>query len=274
MTSNNLEIYNRKEVADQYAAMDYLTPCEKSLFDEFIKPGSAILDLGVGGGRTTPYLFSRASRYIGVDYSAEMVSRCQKKYPDCQFMLADASDLKTLESVSFDAVVFTFNGIDYVIPDEARNRCLAECWRVLKPNGVVVFSSHNARAIFVRPAWNRDRVRRTAERVAGGGRVARHAIYCVLNIAAASRACFRALWGSVRRIIARLPQRAFWKGRGLMLDPVHGGLLTHYSTPDHVRAEINNHGFNVTKVLPNDHPNEPHRYSTDWFYYVCVKSDC
>ena len=39
----------------------------------------AILDLGVGGGRTTPHLSSIAARYVGADYAAEMVARCQDK---------------------------------------------------------------------------------------------------------------------------------------------------------------------------------------------------
>ena len=52
----NLPVYNRSEVAAHYASLDYLSPCEKALFDEFLKEGDAILDLGVGGGRTTGLL--------------------------------------------------------------------------------------------------------------------------------------------------------------------------------------------------------------------------
>lgn len=272
MFSKNLEIYSRQDVADHYAAMDSLTPCEKSLFDEFIKPGSAVLDLGVGGGRTTSYLSSRASRYVGIDYSAEMIRRCQKRFPDREFILADASDLKALESTSFDAVVFAFNGIDYVIPDDARRRCLGECWRVLKPNGVLLFSSHNARAILVRPAWSRDHVRQAAERIGGDVRAASRAAFYVLNVTAALRACLRAVWESARRVVVRLPERAFWRGEGYMVDPVHGGLLTHYSVRDLVTAEMRQHDLKLVKVLANDYPSVSRSYSTDWFYYAFVKS--
>jgi len=76
-----------------------------------------------------------------------------------------------------------------------------------------------------------------AERSAAGDGLAHQATYRFLNAAAGLRACFRALWGSARRVVARLPRRAFWRGDGFLLDPVHGGLLTHYyaavkSTPD------------------------------------------
>ena len=272
MNSTNFQIYSRQDVADHYAAMDYLTPCEKSLFDDFIQRGAAILDLGVGGGRTTPYLSSLASRYIGVDYSTEMVRRCQQKFSDREFVVADASDLKFLDSASLDAVVFAFNGMDYLVPDEARYRCLEECRRVLKPNGVLLFSSHNPRAIVVRPEWNRDHVRRVSDAIGGSSPLVSEASFFLLNIAAAVRALFRAAWRSAGRIAARVPKSAFWRDDGYMLDPVHGGLLTHYSAPDRVKAELQKHEFSLARVVANDYPRRPHAYVTDWFYYACVKS--
>jgi len=65
----HLKVYSAPEIVAQWAAMDSLTACEQLLFDTYLRPGMAILDLGVGGGRTTPYLSAIASRYVGVDYS-------------------------------------------------------------------------------------------------------------------------------------------------------------------------------------------------------------
>ena len=73
-TVTNLQTYDAPEVAAHYAALDYLTPCERVLFETYVRSGSAILDLGVGGGRTTAYLANRASRDVGVDYAPAMVN--------------------------------------------------------------------------------------------------------------------------------------------------------------------------------------------------------
>jgi len=62
MNAANREIYNRPGVAAHNAVLDYLTPCERHLFDFHTKAGAAIPDLGVGGGRPTPSLSSKASR--------------------------------------------------------------------------------------------------------------------------------------------------------------------------------------------------------------------
>src|SRR5271167_1848328 len=129
----NIPIYNAPAVAEYYAGLDYLTPCERLLFDEYLRPGMAILDLGVGGGRTTAYLSSIAARYVGVDYASEMIAACRKKFPQIEFETENASDLSRFATLSFDAVVMAFNGIDYVIPDESRFHALREIRRVLKP---------------------------------------------------------------------------------------------------------------------------------------------
>ena len=79
--ASNLQAYRDPKVVSHYAALDYLTACERLLFDTYLKPGMAILDIGVGGGRTTPYLSQKAARYVGVDYSEEMVQSCRRKFP-------------------------------------------------------------------------------------------------------------------------------------------------------------------------------------------------
>ncbi len=96
----NFQTYDAAEVAAHYATLDYLTPCERVLFETYIPPGSAILDLGVGGGRTTSYLANRASRYVGVDYAAAMVKVCRGKFPGLEFVVADAANLSIFPDAS------------------------------------------------------------------------------------------------------------------------------------------------------------------------------
>jgi ubiquinone/menaquinone biosynthesis C-methylase UbiE len=268
MGVSNLQVYNKPDVASHYAVLNYLTPCEQVLFDLYIKPGAAVLDLGVGGGRTTPYLSRDASRYVGVDYASEMIRACRRKHPALEFVEAEASDLSVFAAGSFDAVVIAFNGLDYVIPDEKRVLCCKECYRVLKPGGILLFSSHNPRSIYVRPTWNRERVQAVAQAFSGGSGFMGKPAVLVLSLAAGTRAFLRAGWESLRRVTARIPSRAFWRGEGYLLDSAHGGLTTHCWIPDRVVAELQKQQFRIERVLGDDYPHASGEYTTDWYYYV------
>jgi len=264
----NLAIYSRPEVAAHYAALDYVSPCERLLFDRYVQSGTRVLEIGVGGGRTSGYLAQRASTYTGVDYSAEMIAACRRRYPGLSFEQVDAIDLSCFPDGCFDAVVFAFNGIDYLAAD-ARARCLAECRRVLSTGGVLIFSSHNPRAILVRPSWNRERVRAIAASV--GSSTLGLCAHAVLTVAAVLRATVRAVWATVRRTVQRVPTRAFWQGEGTILDSVHGGLFTRCAIREKVVGEVQRAGLSVREVRGDDYPATSGTYFTGWYYYVCSK---
>ena len=269
----NLHIYNKLEVAEHYASLDYISPCEKVLFDEFLKQGDAILDIGVGGGRTTPHLSRLASRYVGVDYAPKMVAACQRKFPQLEFLVANATNLALVDDRTFDSVVMAFNGMDYLIPSESRRRCLAETHRVLRKGGVLIFSSHNPRAIFSRPAWNRKKVEEVAERLAGRRKWLLEPARLILLCLRVAAAVLRAGMASVLRSLRRVRSRAFWSGDGYMVDPAHGGLLTHYSAPKRVIGELEQHGFRCLRFAGDDYPRQSRAYVTDWYYYVFQKAE-
>src|SRR6202451_1491041 len=98
-----------------------------------------------------------------------MIRRCRNKFPQLEFVVTDASDLSMFSDASFDAIVIAFNGLDYVLPEERRWQCLRECHRLLRAEGVLIFSSHNPRALLVRPDWNRERLRALARRLVSAG---------------------------------------------------------------------------------------------------------
>lgn len=268
----NLEIYERQDVAAHYAALNYLTPCERLLFETYIPQGSAILDLGVGGGRTTPYLADLASRYVGADYAARMVDACKAKFPHLEFRVADAADLSMFADASFDVVVFAFNGIDYVLPDNRRQGCLQHIHRILKPKGCAIFSSHNPRSVIVRPSWNKGRLRRIARQYFAGRNALYRLAYTFLTATRAILAVGQALIATAKKSLDRIPKRRFWLGVGTQLDPAHGGLLTHYATPERVIEECAAFHLQPARILGDDYPRWSHLYFTDWYYYVFTKS--
>jgi SAM-dependent methyltransferase len=89
----NLEQYNSPGNVETYVRSTGLMPVEDHLFGRHVPPGSDVLDIGVGGGRTTPALSARAGRYVGIDFAPAMVEACQARFPDLEFAVGDAADL-------------------------------------------------------------------------------------------------------------------------------------------------------------------------------------
>ncbi|MBU2986876.1 methyltransferase domain-containing protein [Saccharophagus degradans] len=148
----NHSFYNTPEIVEGYAQETHLQAPEESILSELIAELAQlkVLDIGVGGGRTTLHLAGRCMAYTGVDINQNMILACEQRFRNwpCNltFSIADARTLETLEDNSFDLVLFSFNGIDYVNHQD-RIRAFASIYRVLRPGGYFVFSSHNTNCI-------------------------------------------------------------------------------------------------------------------------------
>ncbi len=272
MTRSNaktgLPTYDAPEIAAHYAGLEYLTAAERMLFETYVPLGSSVADLGVGGGRTTAFLAGRASRYVGVDNAPAMVNACRAKFPELEFVVADAADLTGFAEASFDAVVFPFNGIDYVLPDQSRKNCLGHIRRILKPGGVLIFSSHNARAVIVRRSWNRERLCRIARRLAPESDLFYRTFLGVLTLMRAALAALQEAGATLLRALAIVPTRAFWRGEGTLVDASNYCMLTHYSMPMHMIRELESLHFRLQGVVADDYPRAGNLYATGWYYYV------
>jgi SAM-dependent methyltransferase len=104
--------------------------------------GGRVLELGCGAGRLTGYLAELSPEVEGLDVSEAMLGYARDRYPKASFRLGDIRDLSAYESRSRDAVVAAYNLID-VLTDQDRRRVLEEVRRVVVPDGLFIFSSHN-----------------------------------------------------------------------------------------------------------------------------------
>jgi ubiquinone/menaquinone biosynthesis C-methylase UbiE len=141
----NRTIYEAPEVVRHYARTCELQPAERTILAELADdlPHSSVLDIGVGGGRTTAHVGQRAKKYVAIDYAPRMISAARARYAHLsfEFLVADARAMP-FTGPSFDVALFSHNGIDYV-DHEDRLRVFDEVHRVLFSGGLFVFSTHN-----------------------------------------------------------------------------------------------------------------------------------
>jgi SAM-dependent methyltransferase len=104
--------------------------------------GRDVLDLGVGAGRTSRVLAGLARAYHAVDYSPLAVARLRKSMPKVRVHLEDMRDLARFDDDAFDFILGAGHVLDVVSHDD-RERTLAGARRVLRPGGLIAFSSHN-----------------------------------------------------------------------------------------------------------------------------------
>lgn len=148
ITANNDKIvYESEDVVEFYAEQHDLQEPEAAVLNELRSKLAtmSMLDIGVGAGRTTLHFAVLAKKYLGIDYSTEMINACLKKFqssPKISFLASDARTLKRFKASSFDFVLFSFNGIDHMNHEE-RIETLREIRRIIRHGGYFCFSTHN-----------------------------------------------------------------------------------------------------------------------------------
>ena len=103
----NFQTYSTSDVVNYYQCLQQLQPAEETLIKLLRNQLSnmKMLDLGVGGGRTTKHFFPLVKDYIGVDYSSSMIEACQQRfspyYPSIKLTVGDARKLSQFADNSF-----------------------------------------------------------------------------------------------------------------------------------------------------------------------------
>ena len=152
MHDKNYQTYIKSNIVSHYAQLNKLQPAEQTIIELFRDRLSAMkmLDIGVGGGRTTKHFAPLVKEYTGIDYSAEMIAACQQRFSrSSEKIFLEVGDARNMEQFAdnyFDFILFSFNGIDYVSHRD-RLKIFQEIQRVGKTGCYFFFSTHNLQSI-------------------------------------------------------------------------------------------------------------------------------
>ena len=123
---------------------------EEFLVLEYVPDSARILDLGCGAGRASIALAELGFEVVGVDLSRAMVQQAREQarlaQVEVEFQVMDAMQLE-FPDASFEVVLYSYNGIELVPGKAGKRKVMAEAWRVLKPGGCFIFSSHSPFAL-------------------------------------------------------------------------------------------------------------------------------
>lgn len=256
---DNKESYSSADVVTAYSEDNALQLPERAILDRINEwlNGRRMLDLGVGAGRTTRYFAPLVATYVGVDYAPPMIAACMSRFgnemDNVTFTVGNARDLSRFETGSFDFVLFSFNGLDYISHDD-RLTALAELRRVCAPSGFVCFSSHNLGALSQLFRLRPEQRRNAYTRVRGS----------------MQQFIFRSLNG---------PQRALaLKDHAIVRDYAHQfRLTTYYVRPSEQLKQLADVGFSYVEVYARDgrqiEPSEAGDSGGLWVYYLAACSD-
>lgn len=277
-----LGVYGAEDIVRIYASSHRLSPAERVLFDAYVPRGARVLDLGVGGARTTPRLAGGSSVYVGIDISPAMIDACRSAFPDLDFRVGDAADLAEFGDAAFDVVVFSYNGLDHVDPATRRLACLRECHRVLDARGRLILSRANPRALVA--CAQSPGSRRTAPQGLPHGR------WQATLVRTARQVTERAFWtgkgpvrappgflpdweeGTVERAdVARHGQRSPSKDPRDLLYP-SGYVRSHFASPGRTRQEVAGVGFEHLVTLGSRYPRPSSQLLDAWYYHAFAKS--
>lgn len=140
------EYFTRDDSVERYASRldsQGLFPQEqKTVRRYFTKTGASVLDVGCGAGRVSHLLEKRGFDVTGIDPSEPLVERARSRFPEIDFRVGDIAD-SDIPSEEFDYVVFSYYGLDYLFPGSRRLQALREIYRVMKPGGFFLLSTHN-----------------------------------------------------------------------------------------------------------------------------------
>jgi tRNA (uracil-5-)-methyltransferase TRM9 len=108
------------------------------LFNDYLKQGEKILDLGCGNGRYFPFFKKKGVDYFGIDFSEKLIKIAKNKHPEVNFQKGDALNLPFPENF-FDKI-YSIATLHHIPSEELRIQFLKEVKRALKGEGFLILT--------------------------------------------------------------------------------------------------------------------------------------
>ena len=137
---NNHTIYANDEL-ENWVEREGLIPQEQYLLDKYITGNETLIEAGTGGGRISLELKKKYENLniVAFDFVEEMINRAKRKSNNIDFRVADATDLSWIADERFDTAIY-LQQIISLIPDTLIPKAIDEAYRVLKNDGIAIFS--------------------------------------------------------------------------------------------------------------------------------------
>ena len=118
----------------------------KKYLDGFVSKNNRVLEVGCATGYYGFHFADKCKEYVGIDLFPHHIEVFQRKIKESGLdnlscCVGDATNLDGIDDNSFDVVLCL--GPMYHLPTDMRELVFAECRRVCKPGGVVVFAYVN-----------------------------------------------------------------------------------------------------------------------------------
>ena len=135
-------LINKKVVRDYYDKKQILNfSNESALAEEKVimpyilkKTKPSILDLGCGNGRYAKLLQGHYREYVGIDFSKNFISQCQKKYYDnCTFLCYNAEEFY---HGRYDIILIL--GMLVYLNDDDIKQLVYNCKQMLNKDGIII----------------------------------------------------------------------------------------------------------------------------------------
>jgi ubiquinone/menaquinone biosynthesis C-methylase UbiE len=135
----NLEFSGERIVPGKTAEALFREHEERYVLAGHYVSGKEVLDVACGTGVGTEFLRSAGARRIwGLDIDPGAIAYAQSRYAECEFAECEATNL-CLSDESVDVVV-SFETLEHLTD---QRKFLGECWRVLRPGGMLICSTPN-----------------------------------------------------------------------------------------------------------------------------------